>query len=191
MSGREAHPRKRPAFESAALLAQPVAHDPGMKRPVTTVAGSALVLLRAAAGAVWAMALAFGWSSWVQGFAAAFGGDASEEIAPAGGLSQALMLTVLVLVGASVVLEAVLGVLILRGRNGPRMFVMILSTLSILSAFVGWWAQGQEIRIETTFLTIALDIFILLALSSRSAAAYARRFERHRPADSGHRGARG
>jgi hypothetical protein len=49
--------------------------------------------------------------------------------------------------------------------------------MSISASFVAWWAQGQEIEIQGTFLSLSLDILLLLALSSRSAAAYARRYE--------------
>ncbi|WP_312677807.1 hypothetical protein [Microbacterium sp.] len=55
---------------------------------------------------------------------------------------------------------------------------MVFSTLSIVSSFVAWWAQGQEITLQSTFLSLSLDILILLALSSQSAAAYARRGEK-------------
>lgn len=171
-------PRKRAAFEPAGRLVRPVERDPAMKRPPSTVAGSVLVLLRAASGVLWMLALTLGWDAWIQGFAAAFSGDAGETAALPGDASAALMSIVLAVVGVGVVIEATLGVLILRGSNWPRMLVMVFSTLSIVSAFVGWWAQGQQIRIQTTFLTLSLDILILLALSSRSSAAYARRFER-------------
>jgi hypothetical protein len=179
MSGaRERLPRKRPAFEPAAALAPPVPHDPGMRRPASIVAGSVLVLLRAAAGVLWILSFVFGWDAWVQGFAGAFSGDASDISDLPDGVRSTVTLFVVGVVGLGVLLEATLGLLILRGTNWPRVLVMVLSTLSISSAFVGWWAQGQQIRIETTFVTLALDILILLALSSRSAAAYARRFER-------------
>ena len=54
--------------------------------------------------------------------------------------------------------------------------------ISISASFLQWWAGGHEITITTTLLSIGLDILILLALSSRSAAAYARRNE-HRLTD--------
>ena len=38
--------------------------------------------------------------------------------------------------------------------------------------------MGEEITLEGTFVSLSLDILVLLALSSRSAAAYARRNER-------------
>jgi hypothetical protein len=55
---------------------------------------------------------------------------------------------------------------------------MLIAVLSISSAFTAWWALDQEIKLEGTFVSLSLDILILLALSSRRAAAYARRNER-------------
>lgn len=171
-------PRKRAAFEPAADLARPVEYDPRMPRPASTVAGSVLVLLRAAAGAVWLLAFSFGWEGWVRDAAAAFSGDATDAGTLPASTSSAILTAVVVIVGVGVLLEAALGLLILRGTNWPRVLVLIYSTLSICSSFVGWWVQGQDIRINTTFVTLSLDILILLALSSRSSAAYARRHER-------------
>ncbi|MBZ6372011.1 MAG: hypothetical protein LBE44_08990 [Microbacterium hominis] len=64
------------------------------------------------------------------------------------------------------------------GRNWASVVVRVFSTLSIASSFVAWWGQGQEITLQSTFLSLSLDILILLALSSQSAAAYARRGEK-------------
>lgn len=175
---RAAQPRKRAAFEPAAGLARPLAHDPDMRRPISTVAGAVLVLLRAAAGAVWILAFALRWGEWVQTLTISLSGDASDAVDLSDVDSTAVLVVVFAMVGLGVLIEAVLGLLILRGSNWPRVLVMVISVISLSSAFVGWWVQGQEIRIGTTFVTVALDIFILLALSSRSAAAYARRRER-------------
>ncbi len=71
-----------------------------------------------------------------------------------------------------------LAILIYRGHNWPRVIVMLIAVFSICSAFTAWWALGEEIRLEGTFVSLSLDILLLLALSSRSAAAYARRNER-------------
>ena len=65
--------------------------------------------------------------------------------------------------------------LVFLGLNWPRIVVMTISTFSISASFVTWWVGDQEITLQTTFLTIALDILVMLALSSRSARAYARR----------------
>jgi hypothetical protein len=167
-----AAPRKRPAFESPARLARPLPRDPAMKRPLSTVAGAALVLLRVAAGVVWLLSLSVHWPMLVREVDADIDGVALNPDQLGVGFA-----IVAVVVGMFLLGDAVLAVLILRGRNTPRVIVMLFSTLSIGSAFVAWWVQGQEIRIHTTFVTLSLDILVLLALSSRSSAAYARRHE--------------
>ena len=45
-------PQKRPAYEPPARLLSPARADPHMRRPVTIVAGTVLVLLRVVAGAI-------------------------------------------------------------------------------------------------------------------------------------------
>lgn len=169
-------PLKRPAYEPAAA---PVTGDPDMPRPASTLAGATLVLLRAVAGAVWMLAFALHQDGFVMSLSLSFSGDAADAADLSTDTSTTLLVVVLAIVGAGVLFEATLGVLILRGSNWPRVLVMVLSVLSISSAFIGWWVQGQEIRIETTFVTLSLDVLILLALSSRGAAAYARRRARH------------
>ena len=67
---------------------------------------------------------------------------------------------------------------ILIGHNWARVMIMTFSSISITGSFIQWWAGGLELKITGSLLTLGLDILILLALSSRSAAAYARRNER-------------
>lgn len=84
-----------------------------------------------------------------------------------------------VLVGASLLLvDAVLASFIWMGWNWPRVLVMVGSVISLTTSFVAWWSSGREITVDAGLATIALDVLVLLALSSRSAAAYARRNER-------------
>lgn len=173
MSPRPERPRKRAAFEPAARLAQPVGFDPEMKRPVTTVVGGVLVLLRVLAGVLWLAAVAFNWGDISAALDAALG-EGTLIFSTSGWVPAA----VLAVLGAPLAVTAVLAVLILRGQNLPRVLVMMFCTVSISAAFVAWWVQGQDIRLETTLLTLSFDILVLLALSSRSAAAYARRNER-------------
>jgi len=82
------------------------------------------------------------------------------------------------IVAVVLLVELVLAVLILRGSNWPRVVVMVFAVMSISSSFVAWWVDDLEITLTTSLLSTALDTLILLALSSRSAAAYARRNER-------------
>jgi hypothetical protein len=164
---------KRPAFEIPAELAKPPVVDVRMRRPVATAAGAALVLLRVLAGVVWLISLALQWPDVVSGVL-----DEEEielSIEELGAASDAALVMVLILGGLLLLIDLVLAVLIYLGLNWPRIVVMVLSTLSISGAFATWWAGDQEITLQTTLLTLSLDILVMLALSSRAARAYARR----------------
>ncbi len=169
----EPAPRKRAAFEPVARLAQPMAYSPDMKRPIATVAGALLVLLRVVSGVVVLAALLLNRDEWAKELeGVADGVDITRDLATFGLTAFA------VLTAIGLVLQLVFGLLILRGQNFARVLVMFLSVVSITTAFVGWWFEGQDIRIDGTLVSIGLDILILLALSSRGAARYARRNER-------------
>jgi hypothetical protein len=170
-------PNKRPAFEPASELLKPVHADPDMKRPVSTVAGAALVFLRVLAGIVWIVSVAAGWSNFVRDIDVSF-----DDFAYAPQLAEVTLLVVMIVIGLFLLADAILALFILRGHNWARVVVMTFSAISISASFLQWWAGGLDIRISTTLLSIGLDILILLALSSRSAAAYARRNE-HRLTD--------
>ncbi len=168
-----ATPDKRPAFEPAAELLKPVGHDPEMKRPLSTVAGALLVFLRVATGLLWIAAVLLDLPSWLREIDVSF--DDAAEIPGLAELSMAVLLGV---VGVYLLVDAVLASFILRGHNWARVWVMTLAVISITTSFLQWWAGDLDIHITTTLLSLGLDILILLALSSRSAAAYARRNER-------------
>ena len=98
---------KRPAFESPASLAAPVAGPPTMRRPVSTTVGSALVLLRVLAGVVWLVALSLQWDDV---FTLAF----DEAGVPLTGdafaaTSQAVYLFVVILIGVVLLIDLALG----------------------------------------------------------------------------------
>jgi hypothetical protein len=170
----ERHPQKRAAFEP---LAAPVSRDPAMRRPAATVAGGVLVLLRALAGIVWGLAVAFDLPPWLQVVAGAAEGSGAEPTLTLSDVGVGVGVFFGILGGVALV-QVVFGILLLRGSNLARVIVMLVSTVSIVTAFVGWWELGQEITVGTTLVTLSLDILVLLALSSRDAAAYARRNER-------------
>lgn len=76
------------------------------------------------------------------------------------------------------VIQVALAILIYVGQNLARVLVMIIATIDIGSAFAAWIARGGSLGLAGTLYALALDVLILLALSSQSAAAYARRNER-------------
>ena len=166
-------PQKRPAFEPASELLRPVAFDPDMKRPMSTVAGALLVFLRVAAGVLWIASIVFEFPSVVSEMDVSF-----DDVVSSPELAGITLTVALSVIGVFLLLDAILALLILRGLNWPRVVVMTFSAISIATSFLQWWDDDMDITIATTLLALGLDILILLALSSRSAAAYARRNER-------------
>ncbi|WP_127473427.1 hypothetical protein [Microbacterium sulfonylureivorans] len=166
-------PSKRPAFEPAARLLKPTAYDPDMRRPISIVAGTALVLLRVVAGVLVVVGLAIGWDDLM-----ADPGTVLEGFATTPEGQQAALWVLVGVYGTILLADLLLAVFVYRGRNWARVIVMLFTVVSISTTFVAWWAQGQEIALEGAFVSLAIDILVLLALSSRSAAAYARRNQR-------------
>lgn len=161
--------RKRPAFEPPDRLVASAA-GPLVRRPVATTAGAVLVLLGAATDAIVIAALGVSWPAVI---AEAVGTAAADEDARR--LAQAGVAVVLAVGALIAVVQVVLAVLILRGWNWPRVLVMTIAAVSISATFAGWLLGGSDIRLSGTLPALAFDILILLALSSRDAAAYAHR----------------
>ncbi len=161
---------KRPAFEPPAALAAPTPAPAGMRRPSATTMGAVLVVLRVAAGVVWLVALALHWNSYLED-------DLSIDLEGMGAqeASGAVLTAVLIVGGLVLALDLALGILVFFGNNAARLAVMVFATLSITGAAIDYFTGGADITIRTTLVTLALDILVLLALSSRAARAYARR----------------
>lgn len=156
-------PRKRASVESPApLIAREVAIAPQSRRPGTTALGAGLTFARALVGASWLGAYALVWREMGAEF------DLSTDE------SRILLWLVLGFGGIGVLVLLVLAVLIWRGSNFARVVTMAGLTASIITAAVDYFRAGQEITINTSLLTVALDILVLLALSSRDARAWAR-----------------
>ena len=161
---------KRPAFEPPATLIRPQPVPPTMHRPAATAFGALLVVARVVAGVVWLISLALSWPRLV-----AEELEITIDSVPAEEASNIVL--AVILVGGAVVLgvELVLAVLVYRGSNWARITVMVFATLSVSLAAIDYFTGETEISLRTTLFTLALDILVLLALSSRNARAYARR----------------
>jgi hypothetical protein len=159
---------KRAAFEPPARLAE---HEPlqrRMRRPAATAFGSVLVLLRVIAGVAWLIAIALNWSAVEREFDVRLGGAASAAA------SDAALTVVLVIGGTVLAIDVVLAVLIWFGSNWARITVMLFATINITVAAIDSFTGDSEVTVRTTLLTVALDILILLALSSRNSRAWSR-----------------
>jgi len=161
---------KRPAFEPPATLIRPQPVPPTMHRPAATAFGALLVLARVLAGVVWLISLAVSWNQLLTEDLEITIDSVSDEEA------SNIVLAVILIAGAIVLaVELVLAVLVYLGSNWARITVMIFATLSVSLAAIDYFTGEEEISLRTTLFTLALDILVLLALSSRNASAYARR----------------
>ncbi len=155
---------KRSAYEPPIALlggdAQPAAPA---KRPLSTTLGAVFIVLRALTGALWLAAFALLW------------GDLADAVDVPSDEAGVVLAVVLVVGGVFIIALLLLGWMIWRGSNFARVVVMLGLTLSTGTAAISYFANGEEINIQTTLLTVACDIIVLLALSSRDARAWSRR----------------
>ncbi|MFF2371905.1 hypothetical protein [Agromyces sp. NPDC058110] len=160
--------RKRSSTEPLErLVGRADAAEPPMKRPAAVTMGAVLVVLRVLGGAIWLLALGANWRT-------VLADELDVVTVDADTLNASL--AIIVVPGAVILLvELVLAWLIFLGVNWARILVMIFATLSISGSFAAWWAGDQELHLDFTLVTLALDILVMLALSSRAARAYARR----------------
>lgn len=156
--------RKRSAIEPpAALVGCETTARPDAKRPASIILGSGLVLGRTVASVLWLVAFSLIWHK-----AAAENGIGPEE-------AVILHWAVAIISGAVTLVLLLFSWLIWRGSNAARVVTMCVLTISILSSAISYFILGDEITMQSTLLTVALDILVLLALSSRDARAWARR----------------
>jgi len=162
---------KRPAYESPASLARPVLPPTSMRRPAATGFGAVLVVLRVIAGIVWLISLAVQWDQLLQEQLDITVDPGTDQAA----VTDAVLAIILVFGAVVLVVELGLAVLVWFGSNWARITVMLFATISITSSWIESITGEAEITLRTTLVTLALDILVLLALSSRNARAYARR----------------
>jgi hypothetical protein len=145
------------------------APDKAVRRPVQTVFGAAVVLLRAVTPFLVILGAALGW-----------GGLQDLDLVNSGGVRSAaggldgVTSSDLVTAGTVLLFDGVLGLLVLLGSELARLTVMALSTASIVLSAVNRLAAGTAIDLATNLLALSLDILILVALSSPTARNFAR-----------------
>lgn len=156
--------RKRRASEPVELL---LTHSEGSqlsveKRPISTTLGALFVFARGFVGIFWLAGFYWVW----------------PEVAAEEGLTEDLTTFAFWVVigfgGFASIVSMSIAALVYRGSNWARLLELFGVTFSIISSAVGYFANGEKITIDTTLLTLALDILVLLALSSRDARSWAR-----------------
>ncbi len=76
---------------------------------------------------------------------------------------------------AFAVIEAFLAWRVFLGKNWARLVAMALSTIAIVAQAIGFITGGTEVTLQADLPGLALDILLILALSSERALTWARR----------------
>lgn len=171
--------RKRPANEPLEVLLSE--NDQAVvqvvSRPTSIVLGALFVFGRGLAGLFWLLVFYMAWP------ALAKEAEVSSE-------DQALVLGIILAIGGIAALVSLcFAWFIWRGSNFARLMVMFGVTISITTAATGYFLNGDTITIHTTLLTVAFDILVLLALSSRDARAWVQRPRKNKHRSKKHRSA--
>lgn len=141
------------------------ATDSRDKRPSPTAIGAVLVFVRG----LLALHLALSVLASPQRYAADF------SVVPAGDERTAVVWTVTAVLLLFAAAELGLAFSVLLGRNWARLLAMALSTVAIAAQAADVARGGPGITLQTNLPGVALDILLILALSSERAGVYARR----------------
>jgi hypothetical protein len=143
-----------------------------VKRPVPTVLGSALMLLRVFAGIAYVFSILDQWNAFVRATQVSASGLTDRE---ARDLAIGVSIGVLAVVALAVAFYLLLAVLVFRGSNWARITAMALGAAVVVTSAVDYFNGGPQISLRADLFGLPLDILVLLALSSDRARLWARR----------------
>jgi hypothetical protein len=148
------------------------------QRPVPTVLGFLLMLLRVVAGGVTVALTIVDWRSVIQSQLA----DAGEvTLDPATrAIVEVVVAIVMAMLAVGLVIYLLLAVLVFLGSNWARIAAMSLSALFIIVTAIDYFNGGPQISLRNNLLGLPLDILVVLALSSQRARLWARRRRQRR-----------
>lgn len=136
-----------------------VATDSRARRPAPTSVGTVLMLARATASVWIAIEL------WL----------AVQGLPPGEAASAASSVTAAAIVAAIGLAHFVLAWLVFSGVNWARVVAMIMATVSIATQIIDVVAAGAPLQLDSVVFGLALDVLVLLALSSDRARDWAKR----------------
>lgn len=140
------------------------------RRPVPTTLGVLLMTLRVLAGVGFIVLNLLDWNRFVRSEL----GTATVTPDEQASMSLALGL-VMGLFAAGLVLYFLLALLIFFGSNWARIAAMTYSALIIVFSAIDFFNGGPQITLKNNLLGLALDILVVLALSSKRSRLWARR----------------
>ncbi|WP_285114634.1 LssY C-terminal domain-containing protein [Leifsonia sp. fls2-241-R2A-40a] len=140
------------------------------KRPVPTTLGVLLMTLRVFAGALYIALNVLDWHRFVQSEVSAGSLTPNEES------TASLVLGIAMgLFGAGLILYFLLALLVFSGSNWARIAAMSYSSLIIVVSAIDFFNGGPQVSLRNNLLGLALDILVVLALSSKRSRLWARR----------------
>ncbi|MBF4463188.1 MULTISPECIES: LssY C-terminal domain-containing protein [unclassified Rathayibacter] len=149
-------------------LAGPGTRSTRPRRPATTRVGALMLVARALAYALQTALLLTGVAS-LDDLTVLDGGSSDGTPTDA----DTTRIVAAAVLGAAMLVWLVLGALVLRGSATARLLALSSSVLSTLAAFTAVLQGGAAISLQTNLGSVAFDILVLLALSSRSSRDFA------------------
>jgi len=140
------------------------------RRPVPTALGALLMMLRVGAGALFIALNLLDWKAFVASELNTGALDPSQEDS-----ANLVLGIVMGVFGAGLVLYFLLALLVFFGSNWARIAAMSYSSLIIATAAIDSFNGGPEVSLRNNLLGVALDILVVLALSSKRSRLWARR----------------
>ncbi|MDR6972472.1 LssY C-terminal domain-containing protein [Leifsonia shinshuensis] len=140
------------------------------RRPVPTTLGVLLMLLRILAGVGYIVLNVLDWQKFVGSELAA--GAVSPDERESASLVLGIAMGVF---AAGLVVYFLLALLIYFGSNWARIAAMSYSTLIIVLSAIDFFNGGPQVSLHNNLLGLALDILVVLALSSKRSRLWARR----------------
>jgi hypothetical protein len=128
------------------------------------------MMLRVGAGALFIALNLLDWNAFVSSEVNAGTLDPSQQA------TASLVLGIAMGVfGAGLVLYFLLALLVFFGSNWARIAAMSYSSLIIVTAAIDSFNGGPEVSLRNNLLGVALDILVVIALSSKRSRLWARR----------------
>src|SRR4051794_16505665 len=139
-------------------------------RPVPTALGVLLMVLRVLAGVGYIVLNLLDWQRFVGSELAtsAVSADERDTVSLVLGVAMGVF-------AAGLVLYFLLALLVFFGSNWARIAAMSYSALIIAFSAVDFFNGGPQVSLKNNLLGLALDILVLLALSSKRSRLWARR----------------
>jgi hypothetical protein len=140
------------------------------RRPVPTTLGVLLMVFRVAAGVGYVALNVLDWHRFVLSEVPA------GSVTPGDEATASLVLGIAMgAFGAGLVLYFLLALLVFFGSNWARIAAMSYSALIIVFSAVDYLDGGPQVSLRNNLLGLALDILVVLALSSKRSRSWARR----------------